>query len=110
MAFLYICDDGCRAYEKIYQSHMTAPKAIAIIQPGDAFGGNWTSYYDQKQIFSRIVHKNPGGKPEIMIFGGRDSRGGWYKKHFWSDYAQRIYYSRLNNKGISVWSNNKITE
>lgn len=103
MAFLYICDDGCRAYEKIYQSHQTKPKAIAIIQPGNAFGGNWTSYYDQKQIFSRIVHKNPGGMPEIMIFGGRDSLGGWYRKNYWSTYPTNIYYSRLQNKAISVW-------
>jgi hypothetical protein len=103
MAFLYICDDGCRAYEKIYQSHLTSPKAIAIIQPGDAFGGNWTSYYDQKQIFSRIVHRNPGGMPEIMIFGGRDSRGGWYRKNFWSSYPKNLYYSRLHNNALSVW-------
>jgi hypothetical protein len=105
LAFLYICDDGCRTYEKLYQSHLTKPKAIAIIQPGDAFGGNWTSYYDEKQIFSRIVHKNPGGSPDIMIFGGRDSRGGWYRKKFWSNYSENIYYSRLHSKGISFWKN-----
>ncbi len=103
IAFLYICDDGCRSYEKLYQSHRTKPKAVAIIQPGDAFGGNWTSYYDEKKIFSRIVHKNPGGLPEIMIFGGRDSRGGYFRKQFWKTFNQNIYYSRLYGKGIACW-------
>lgn len=108
LAFLYICDDGCRAFEKIYQSHKARPKVIAIIQPGDAFGGNWTSYYDEKKIFSRIVHKNPGGLPEIMIFGGRDSRGGYYRSQFWKSYPENIFYSRHYNKGISLWSKQKM--
>jgi len=108
LAFLYICDDGCRAYEKLYQSHRAKPKAIAIIQPGDAFGGNWTSYYDENKIFSRIVHKNPGGLPEIMIFGGRDSRGGYFRKKFWSSYPENIFYSRLYNKGVAIWQRQKI--
>ena len=108
LAFLYICDDGCRSYEKLYQSHRAKPKAIAIIQSGDAFGGNWTSYYDEKKIFSRIVHKNPGGLPDIMIFGGRDSRGGYFRKQFWSSYPENIFYSRLYNKGVAIWQRQKI--
>ena len=103
MAFLYICDDGCRAYEKLFQSHLEKPKAIAMIQPGNAFGGNWTNYYDEQQIFSRIVHKNPGGKPDIIIFGGQDSGGGWYRKVFWQDYCEQIYYSRIHGKAVAFW-------
>jgi len=103
MAFLYICDDGCRAYEKLFQSHLEKPKAIAMIQPGNAFGGNWTNYYDEQQIFSRIVHKNPGGKPDIIIFGGQDSDGGWYRKVFWQDYCEQVYYSRIHGKAVAFW-------
>jgi len=65
------------------------------------------SYCNEEQIFSRIVHKNQGSMPEIMIFEGMDNQGGRFRKQFWSDYSENIYYSRLNNKGVSVWSKQK---
>ncbi len=102
-AFLYVCDDGCFSYQKFYYSHNRTAKGVAIIQPGDAFGGNWTSYYDRSKVFGRIVMNNPAGVPEILVSGGKDSRGGYFRKQIWGEYNKRMYYSRLERKGIAIW-------
>jgi len=107
LAFLYVCDDGCFSYENFYYSHNVIPRGIAIIQPGDAFGGNWTSYYARDKIFGRIVMSHPAGIPDILISGGRDSRGGNFRRVVWSEYSKRLYYSRLNQKGLAVWTHNE---
>lgn len=104
LAFLYVCDDGCFSYQDFYYSHNVSPRGVAIIQPGDAFGGNWTSYYSRDQIFGRIVMNNPIGIPEILISGGRDSRGGHFREITWPEYSKRLYYSRLCKKGLAVWT------
>jgi hypothetical protein len=107
LVFLYVCDDGCFSYQDFYYSHNIKPKGIAIIQPGDAFGGNWTSYYARDKIFGRIVMNNRAGVPEVLISGGRDSRGGHFRRNIWPEYSERLYYSRLEHKGIAVWAQNE---
>ena len=107
LAFLYVCDDGCFSYQDFYYSHNVKPKGVAIIQPGDAFGGNWTSYYERDKVFGRIVMNNKAGIPDILISGGRDSRGGHFRRNIWPEYSDRIYYSRLEQKGIAVWAQNE---
>lgn len=104
LVFLYVCADGCFSYKDFYYSHNVAPRGVAIIQPGDAFGGNWTSYYDRDKIFGRNVMNHPAGIPDILISGGRDSRGGYFRGCIWPEYSERLYYSRLNQKGLAVWT------
>lgn len=104
LAFLYVCDDGCFAYQDFYYSHNVKPKGVAIIQPGDAFGGNWTSYYARDKVFGRMVMNHKVGTPEVLITGGRDSRGGYFRKKIWPEYSEKLYYSRLEQKGLAVWA------
>lgn len=107
LVFLYVCDDGCFSYQDFYYSHNIRPKGVAIIQPGDAFGGNWTSYYARNKIFGRIVMNHKAGIPEILISGGRDSRGGYFREKIWPEYSERLYYSRLEKKGLAVWTHSE---
>ena len=44
-SLMYICAEGVSAYELIYNSRGIAPKCVAIIQPGEGFGGNWTDFH-----------------------------------------------------------------
>jgi len=107
-AFLYICDDGLDAFQNYYLSHRVRPKGIAIIEPGDAFGGNWTSYRKETAVFSRTVRSNPAGVPELLVVGGRDRWGsGQYRQKLWSDYPYRNYYFRDRGKAIGTWSRTK---
>ena len=50
---------------------------------------------------------NKAGIPDILISGGRDSRGGHFRRNIWPENSVRIYYSRLEHKGIAVWAQNE---
>jgi len=43
-SLLFICADGAAAYQALYLENRIAPKILAIIQPGEAFGCNWTDF------------------------------------------------------------------
>lgn len=49
-SLLYLCADGVAAFQALYLSNGESPVAVAIIQPGHGFGGNWTNFEDPKKI------------------------------------------------------------
>ncbi len=85
-SLLYLCADGVTAFQVLYVTNSVAPKAVAIIQPGTGFGGNWTDFRDPEKIFARSVLGNPGGRPEILLYGGIGARDG-YRESCWPDYS-----------------------
>lgn len=42
LSLLYLCIDGVNAFQTLYVERGISLKAIAIIQPGEGFGGNYT--------------------------------------------------------------------
>jgi hypothetical protein len=91
LSLLFICGDGVRTFESLYNSNGVRPAVVAIVQPGDAFGGNWTSYGDERKIFCRVVLQNPNGIPGHLLVGGRVGRarhiGGPYMQPCWNAYG-----------------------
>ena len=73
-SLLYLCADGAAAFQALYEANLAAPKAVAIIQPGHSFGGNWTDFTDARGILARSVLGNPAGQPELLLYGGYGSR------------------------------------
>ncbi len=69
-SLLYLNADGAAAYKALYVGNAMRAKAIAVIQPGHAFGGNWTDFTDPQAILARVVLSNPVGMPEFFISGG----------------------------------------
>ena len=67
---MYICAEGVSAYELIYNSRGIAPKCVAIIQPGEGFGGNWTDFHKVDAPLYQALKRNPSGLPEMIINGG----------------------------------------
>lgn len=92
-SFLYICADGVAAFQALYIANHAFPKAVAIIQPGHGFGGNWTNFGDPDQIFARTVLGNPWGQPELLMLGGCSWRARWpgYQTHIASFGAENGY-------------------
>ncbi len=93
-SLLYLCADGAQAFNTLYVSNKLRPGAIAVIQPGHAFGMNWTDFTDSQAVLARVVMGNPAGVPDYYIYGGRGARKdltdtwplystnvGWYKYH-----------------------------
>ena len=45
-------------------------KALAIIQPGHGFRGNWADFTSQDDPLAWVVLNNKFGKPDIIFYGG----------------------------------------
>lgn len=65
-SLLYIAADGAATYAALYLENKIAPKALAIIQPGGSFGGNYTSFYNPDGVFLKIVNSG-AAKPEYVL-------------------------------------------
>ena len=93
-SLMYICAEGVSAYELIYNSRGIAPKCVAIIQPGEGFGGNWTDFHKVDAPLYQALKRNPSGLPEMIINGGvweRDWDHG-YENLSWDEYQVVIYH------------------
>lgn len=99
-SLLYMCADGVAAFQALYVQNAVSPGAIAIIQPGTGFGGNWTDFTDPKQILARTVMGNPAGPPAYLLYGGS---GGlhFYNEPCWPAYSQGLGF--LGKSSIGVW-------
>lgn len=104
-SLLYLCADGVAAFQALYIANAAVPKAVAVIQPGHAFGGNWTDYTDPKQIFARSVLENPSGRPTFLLYGGIGKRD-YYRQSCWPDYQAHICFVDKVGGTIGIWSNN----
>ena len=67
-SFLYHCEEGKIAFQKLYLSNRQRPKALAIIQPGD------NVFENPDGTFARNVLHNPAGAPEFLLYGGAGGR------------------------------------
>ncbi|TWT40222.1 hypothetical protein Pla111_33530 [Botrimarina hoheduenensis] len=91
-SLLYLCADGVAAFQALYLANKGRPKAVAIIQPGRGWGGNWTDFEDPDKIFARCVLGNPEGKPEYLVYGGRGDAD-YYSRPCWPQYTQELWCS-----------------
>ncbi len=88
-SMLYVCGDGVATFQALYGPNKLSPRAVAIIQPGHGFGGNWTNFTDPDSILARTVFGNPGGGPEYLLYGGM---GGpeFYASPCWPAYSEFV--------------------
>ena len=87
-SLMYICAEGVTAYEILYSYREIAPKCVAIIQPGEGLGGNWTDFHKVGAPLYQALKSNPAGLPEMIVNGGnweRDWNRG-YDNLSWEEY------------------------
>ena len=102
-SLLYLCADGVAAFHALYTCNKQHPKAVAVIQPGTGWGGNWTNFEDPEKIFARTVLGNPSGKPELLLFGGIGSHE-FYEETCWPDYSKQIHWFDKEDDGkVGIW-------
>ena len=100
-SLLYLCADGVAAFQALYYANSASPKAVAVIQPGTAFGGNWTDFEDPYEIFARTVLGNPKGRPQILLNKGT---GYSFREHCcWPSYTELICFLDISDRGIGVF-------
>ena len=104
-SILYLCADGAATFQALYIGNSRAPRAVAIIQPGHGFGGNYTNFEDPNQILARSVLGNPNGQPELLLYGGWGEHD-LYRESCWPDYYDKNVCFVGKNRNIGVWSRN----
>lgn len=103
LSLLYLCADGVAAYQALYVANAMVPRAVAVIQPGHAFGHNWTDFTDPQAIFARTVLDNPAGSPQYLLYGGYGRRSD-YGKPCWPEYAKNVCFLDKPPRGnIGLW-------
>ena len=100
-SLLYLCADGVAAFQALYYANSASPKAVAVIQPGTAFGGNWTDFENPSGIFADTVLGNPQGRPQILLNKGT---GYSFREHCcWPSYTELICFLDISDRGIGVF-------
>ena len=84
-SLLFLGAEGIAAYSGLYLSRGITPKALAIIQPGHAFGMNWTNFRDPEGPLAEAV-RHGRSMPEYIFCGGMDGGGPQYLS--WPDYHE----------------------
>jgi len=86
-SLLFLYADGTATYQALYLANKIAPRIVAVIQPGNDLGINWTRFKDEKAIFARSVLYDKTILPEYLINGGFNEGT---KNPIWSEYNQDI--------------------
>lgn len=107
------------AFQALYLTNRSKPKAVAIIHPGHLpGGGNWTDYRNPEMIVARSVLRNPNGMPDMLLYGGYGELER-YKSSCWPEcrepvgFADKVLHHNVNNmtKGwIGIWTKSRVDE
>lgn len=103
-SLIYIAGEGVATYQALYCSNKISAKALAIIQPGTGFGGNWTDFRKEGGPLWRVIMNNTYGSPDRIYYGGVMSD---YMNLNWDNYefekAVRPYYSSRPFGKVTIW-------
>ena len=101
-SFLHLCADGVATFQALYISNRSFPLAIAVIQPGHGYGGNWTNFENPTGILARSVLNNPAGKPEILLFGGCGMES-FYEETCWPSFSEQVCFLKKRVGSFGIW-------
>ena len=105
ISLLYWHHDGVEAFRALYMARHLVPRAIAIIQSGEGFGGNYTDFRDPDGILARDILDNPAGQPELLLYGGFGSRKP-YREPCWPPFKKHVgFLEKAGGGSIGVWRN-----
>ena len=99
-SFLYICGEGVATYQALYGGNNASPRVLAIIQPGHAFGENYTNFTEPEGLMARSVRRFSAKQPPYMLYGG-SNRG--YDPCCWPEYTEQVKRWTIPNRQIILW-------
>ena len=110
-SLFFLAGEGMATFQGLYERTRLAPRALAIIQPGHAFGNNWTNFFNADGPFWTSIEASTL-IPEYLLIGTfGESRDEKIECPF-SDYEfmrrTRTTDGRLSHT-IDIFSRNKKT-
>ena len=100
-SLLYMGAEAIATYRSLYAARGTAPRVLAIIQPGDGLGGGWTPLASDDSLLKREVAANRAGMPPFLLYGGFGGPQA-YQAPCWSEYAGQPVV-RLPERYATLW-------
>jgi hypothetical protein len=102
-SLLYLGEDGVAAYQALYHSNRVKPSVVAIIQPREGFGWNWTHFFDSKQVFCRTVMGNSAGLPRYLLLGGYQVKEDFQREVVWPGYGHLLRFWKTSGGYLGLW-------
>jgi hypothetical protein len=85
-SLLHICGEGWSTFKALYVQNKINPRAIAIINPGEGYGDNWTKFTDYKFRFYQSIRKNVdyngAEMPDYMLTNAAADEEGYFLGDF----------------------------
>lgn len=101
LSFLFLLADGVAAYDALFLSQRKVPQTLVVKQPGHAFGGNYTNFFDEDGPLRRAVDLG-AYLPGYIVFGGLGEPEN-YRDRIWPEYE--IYQEeRLGDRQSLVFA------
>ncbi len=100
-SFLFLRADGVSTYRRFYNAHGVAPKVLALICPGHAFGWNWTNFCDSFGPLSQVARRNPEGLPRHILYDGDYARR--LARCCWHTHDQLMGLYHRGGKRLALW-------
>lgn len=103
ISFLFVGGDGVATFDALYRRKRRAPAAIALIQPGHGFGGNWTDFTDPNGPLAHAVMENQAGQPMWLLEGGT-GEATLYQTPCWPDFGTTVWTRPRSGEGtLRLW-------
>lgn len=83
-SFIFLSGEACAVFQGLYLRLRIIPAVICLIQPGEAFGGNWTNFFDSNGFFHRTVCEV--GLPPHLLTGGSHGKQ-YFSNPCWPGYS-----------------------
>lgn len=106
-SLLFIGGEGVATFNTLYCKNGLTPAVVALIQPGHAFGGNWTNFTDPDGPLAHAVMGNPAGNPTWLLEGGVGDNAR-YENPCWPSFSTPIWSGRRSVEGtLCLWQKNR---
>jgi hypothetical protein len=102
-SILYLGTEGVETYQLVYSSNGAYPGAVAIIQPGEAFGFNWTNFHDSDKPLARAIRANRFGRPSYLMLGGYWLGRRAQEDIKWPDYPELLCFLKTSDGYLGLW-------
>lgn len=102
-SMLFLLADGAAAYQALYSARGLAPAILALIQPGHAFGGNYSNFFEPGGLLHRSVCQRGQPWPQCLLAGRYKGREKWDLEPIWPEYSQFVADARTQHHELFLW-------
>jgi hypothetical protein len=94
-SLLFIRGEGAASYQALYITNRVLPKVIALVRPGEGFGGN---YNDFSQVLLQTILMHEDGLPSNLLAWHPNDKSQLNEDSLWSDYYDKNPISEAFSK------------